>query len=123
MFRAVSRALVWIGSRGGLLGSTPSKNEVSARSCLPVLSDLRLFADLLLMLATSQQYCAVLIDLIAGLATQEPSGQYRGRDRGAQSVSQRNQSVRFRQPQSLFHRVVPGHKKASRRALVVAAAT
>ena len=122
MFRAVSRALVWIGSRGGLLGSTPSKNEVSARSCLPVLSDLRLFADLLLMLATSQQYCAVLIDLIAGLATQEPSGQYRGRNRGAQSVSQRNQSVGFRQPQSLSHRVVPGPKKASRRALVVAAA-
>ena len=30
-----------------MLGSTPSKNEVivSARSCLPVLSDLRLFVD------------------------------------------------------------------------------
>ena len=45
MFRAVSRALLWFGWRGGLLGSTPSKNEVSARFCLPVLSDLRLFAD------------------------------------------------------------------------------
>ena len=45
MFRAVERALLWFGLRGGLLGSTPSKNEVSARSCLPVLSDLRLFVD------------------------------------------------------------------------------
>jgi hypothetical protein len=43
--RAVSWALLWFGSRGGLLGSTPSKNEVSARFCLPVLSDLRLFVD------------------------------------------------------------------------------
>ena len=45
MFRAVSRALLWFGWRGGLLGSTPSKIEVSARFCLPVLSDLRLFVD------------------------------------------------------------------------------
>ena len=39
--------MVWIalGLRGGLLGSTPSKNEVSARSCLLVLSGLRLFVD------------------------------------------------------------------------------
>ena len=37
--------LLCFGSRGGLLGSTPSKIEVSARFCLPVLSDLRLFVD------------------------------------------------------------------------------
>ena len=45
MFRAVSRTLLWFGSRGGLLGSTPSKNEVSGQFCLPVRSDLRLFVD------------------------------------------------------------------------------
>ena len=45
MLRAVWVRFFWFGSRGGLLGSTPSKNEVSARSCLPVLSDLRLFVD------------------------------------------------------------------------------
>ena len=38
--------LLWLGSRGGLLGSTPSKNEVSGRFCLPVRSDLRLLLDL-----------------------------------------------------------------------------
>ena len=38
-------ALLWLGSRGGLLGSTPSKNEVSAQFCLPVRSDLFLFVD------------------------------------------------------------------------------
>ena len=46
MFRAVSRALLWFGSRGGLLGSTPSKNEVSGQFCLLVLSVLRLLLDL-----------------------------------------------------------------------------
>jgi hypothetical protein len=46
MFRPVSRALLWFGSRGGLLGSTPSKNEVSGQLCLPVRSDLHLFADI-----------------------------------------------------------------------------
>ena len=35
----------WFGLRGGLLGSTPSKNEVSAQFCLPVRSDLRPFVD------------------------------------------------------------------------------
>jgi len=45
MFRAVSRALLWFGSRGGLLGSTPNKNEVSGQFCLPVRSDLCLFVD------------------------------------------------------------------------------
>ena len=45
MFREVSRALLWFGSRGGLLGSTPNKNEVSAQFCLPVRYDLRLFVD------------------------------------------------------------------------------
>jgi hypothetical protein len=69
MFRAVSRALLWFGSRGGLLGSTPNKNEVSARSCLPVLSDLRL----LLMFATSHLYCTELNGLFAGLAQQQQS--------------------------------------------------
>ena len=42
VFRAVSGALVLFGSRGGLLGSNPSKNEVSGQFCLPVLCDLRL---------------------------------------------------------------------------------
>ena len=46
MFRAVGRALLWFGSRGGLLGSTPSKNEVSGQFCMPVRSDLRLLLDL-----------------------------------------------------------------------------
>ena len=32
-------ALLWFGSRGRLLGSTPSGNEVSGRFCLPVRSD------------------------------------------------------------------------------------
>ena len=47
MLRVVWVRFFWFGSRGGLLGSTPSKNvnEVSARSCLPMLSDLRLFVD------------------------------------------------------------------------------
>ena len=39
-------ALLWLGSPGGLLGSTPRKNEVSGRFCLPVRSDLRLLPDL-----------------------------------------------------------------------------
>ena len=34
-------ALLWLGLRDGLLGSTPSKNEVSEPFCLLVLSDLR----------------------------------------------------------------------------------
>ena len=46
MFQAVSRALLWFGWRGGLLGSIPSKNEVSAQFCLPVRSDLRLLLEL-----------------------------------------------------------------------------
>jgi hypothetical protein len=41
IFRAVSRALLCFGSRGGLLGPTPSENEVSGQFCLPVRSDLR----------------------------------------------------------------------------------
>ena len=45
MFRAVWVRFLWFGLRGGLLGSTPSKGEVRARLCLPVLSDLRLFVD------------------------------------------------------------------------------
>ena len=45
MFRAVSEALLWFGSAGGLLGSTPSENEVSGQFCLPVRSDLCLFVD------------------------------------------------------------------------------
>ena len=39
-------ALLWLGVRGGLLGSTPSKNEVSGQFCLLVLSVLRLLFDL-----------------------------------------------------------------------------
>ena len=39
-------ALLWLGVRGGLMGSTSSKNEVSGQFCLPVLSDLRLLPDL-----------------------------------------------------------------------------
>ena len=38
-------ALLWLGVRGGLMGSTSSKNEVSGQFCVPVLSDLRLFDD------------------------------------------------------------------------------
>ena len=45
MLRAVWVRFFWFGLRGGLLGSTPSKNEVSARFYLPLLSDLRLFVD------------------------------------------------------------------------------
>ena len=57
-------ALLWLGVRGGLLGSTPSKNEVSGQFCLPVRSDLRL----LLICPTPLSQCrAVLIVLIAGL--------------------------------------------------------
>ena len=121
MLRAVSRVLLWFGCnwQGGLPGSTPAcKNEVRAQSRLPVLSDLCLFDVDVGVFAAVLRGTQVLIDLIAGLSTQEPLGQYRGWDRGEQLVSQRNQSVRFRQPQSLFHRVVPGPKKASRRALV-----
>ena len=39
-------ALLCFGLRGCLLGSTPRKNEVSGRFCLPVRSDLRLLPDL-----------------------------------------------------------------------------
>ena len=46
MFRAVSEALLWFGSAGGLLGSTPSENEVSGQFYLPVRSDLRLLLEL-----------------------------------------------------------------------------
>ena len=46
MFQAVSRALLWFGWRGGLLGSTPNKNEVNGQFCLLVLSVLRLLLDL-----------------------------------------------------------------------------
>ena len=43
---AVLGALLWLGARGGLLGPTPSKNEVSGQFCLLVLSVLRLLLDL-----------------------------------------------------------------------------
>ena len=39
-------ALLWVGSRGRLLGSTPSENEVSGRFCLSVRSDLYFLLDL-----------------------------------------------------------------------------
>ena len=39
-------ALLWLGVRGGLMGSTSSKNEVSGQFCLLVLSVLRLLLDL-----------------------------------------------------------------------------
>ena len=43
---AILGALLCFGLRGCLLGSTPRKNEVSGRFCLPVRSDLRLLPDL-----------------------------------------------------------------------------
>ena len=39
-------ALLWLGVRGGLMGSTSSKNEVSGQFCLLALSVLRLLLDL-----------------------------------------------------------------------------
>ena len=39
-------ALLWLGLRGGLLGSTPSKSEVSGQFCLLVLYVLRRLLDL-----------------------------------------------------------------------------
>ena len=38
--------VLWLGVRGGLMGSTSSKNEVSGQFCLLALSVLRLLLDL-----------------------------------------------------------------------------
>ena len=47
----------WLGLRGGFLGLTPSKNEVSGQFCMLVLSVLRLLLDL----------CDVFVEMQSGV--------------------------------------------------------
>ena len=72
---ANSRALLLFGSRGRLLESTPSKNEVSGQLCLPVWPDMRLFADIGDFASALRE--TQINDVVAGLTTQERSGQRR----------------------------------------------
>ena len=70
MFRAASGALLWLGSRGGLLGPTPSENEVSGQFCMPVRSDLRLLLDLPDAFVAMQSGTNCLVqDCLAGIGS------------------------------------------------------
>ena len=63
-------ALLWLGSRGGLFGSTPSKNEVSGQFCMPVRSDLRLLLDLPDAFVAMQSGTNCLVqDCLAGIGS------------------------------------------------------
>ena len=63
-------ALLWLDSRGGLFGSTPSKNEVSGQFCMPVRSNLRLLPDLPDAFVAMQSGLIVWIqDYLAGIGS------------------------------------------------------